>query len=145
METSSTFRQQALGSLPVPEESGAPPLSCPTVLSDAGVASATPILDDAAVARRKSLLAELQAGLAGSGFECVLAGRQRLVLRYSEPPPHAPSGPTNPALHITSPAPDVVTTDGACYRLRDGREFPVTDVSAAVAAICGALEPAIRA
>jgi hypothetical protein len=105
---------------------------------------ATPILDDAEVARRKLLLAELQAALAGPGVRCILAGRQRLVLRYSEPPPHAPSGPTDPALHVVRPLPNVVTTDGACYRLRDGREFPVTDVAAAAAAICGA-EPAIRA
>jgi hypothetical protein len=59
---------------------------------------ATPILDDAEVARRKLLLAELQAALAGPGVRCILAGRQRLVLRYSEPPPHAPSGPADPGV-----------------------------------------------
>jgi hypothetical protein len=109
------------------------------------VRTAMSILDDDEVARRKLLLAELQAVLAGSGVRCVLAGRQRLVLRYSEPPPHAPSGPTDPALHIVSPVPDVVTTDGASYRLGDGREFPAGNVAAVAAAICGALETAGRA
>jgi len=104
-----------------------------TVVTDATEPS--PVLDDDEVARRKLLLAELQAALAGSGFECMLAGRQRLVLRYTEPPPHAPSGRTNPALHVISPVPNVVTTDGAFFRLRDGQEFPVSDGAAVVAAI----------
>jgi hypothetical protein len=110
-------------------------LSHPPILTDTEVTSSLPILDDDEVARRKLLLAELQAALAGSGCECMLAGRQRLVLRYTEPPPQAPSGRTNPALHIISPVPDVVTTDGTCYRLSDGREFPVSDGAAVAAAI----------
>src|SRR5271169_2691391 len=95
---------------------------------------AAPILNDAEVGKRKLLLAELQAVLAGEGLSCIVAGRQRLVLRYSEQPPYAPSGPTDPALHILAP-PDVVTTDGVSYRLRDGREFPVSDRAAVTAAI----------
>jgi hypothetical protein len=93
------------------------------------------ILDEAEVAERKMLLAELQTALARSGFECKLAGRWRLVLRYPERPPHVPSGPTNPALHVISPVPNVITTDGACFRLRDGQEFPVTDRAAVAVAI----------
>jgi hypothetical protein len=107
--------------------------------------TATPILDDAEAARRKLLLAELQAALAQSSVRCLLAGRQRLVLRYSESPPHAPSGPTDPALHIVSPVPDIVTTDGTSYRLKDGRELPVGEVATVVAAMRGGLEPTVRA
>ena len=93
------------------------------------------VLDEAEVAKRRMLLTELQAVLATSGIRCVVAGRQRLVLRYSEPPPHALSGPVDPALYVLSPAENVVTTECACYRLRDGREFPVTDRVAVAAAI----------
>jgi hypothetical protein len=96
---------------------------------------ATPILDAAEVAKRKLLLAELQAALSDSGIPCVVAGRQRLVLRYSDPPPQAPSGPTDPMLHVLGEAQDVVTTDGACYRLSDGREFSIREIAAAAAAI----------
>jgi hypothetical protein len=92
------------------------------------------ILDDDEVAKRKMLLAELQAVLAESGLRCVLAGRQRLVLSYSREGPHLPSGPVSPVLHIFAP-PEVVTTDGACYRLQDGREFPLSDRAAVAAAI----------
>ncbi len=54
------------------------------------------------------LLTELQAVMAESGIRCIVAGRQRLVLRYSEQPPHAPSGPVDPALHVLSPSVNVV-------------------------------------
>jgi len=101
-------------------------------------ASAPPdalILDEAEVARRKLLLAELQAALTGAGLQCTLTCRHRLVLRYSDEPPHAPSGPTDPALHVFGRIPDVITTNGTCYRLRNGQEFPISDHSALAAAI----------
>jgi hypothetical protein len=100
------------------------------------------ILDDHEVANRKTLLAELQATLADLGIQCRLAGRRRLVLRYAGQSPHAPSGLTDPSLFVLGRDQNVVTTDGDCYRLRDGREFPVNNLAVAAAAICGALEPA---
>jgi hypothetical protein len=102
-------------------------------------------LEGGEVMKRKALLAGLQAALSEAGLECKLAGRRRLVLRYSEPPPHAPSGPTDPVLFIFGPAPDAVTTDGHLFRLRDGRELPADDLAAVVAAVGGVLEPAARA
>lgn len=106
----------------------------------------TPVLDDSEVADRLLLLAELQAALAGLGVRCVVASRHRLVLRYNDPPPLAPSGPTSPTLHIFAPdGTRTAATDGAVYRLDDGREFPAADPAAAAASIRRALEPAARA
>jgi hypothetical protein len=65
---------------------------------------------------------ELQAFLAESRISCVLAGNQRLVLRYAEEPPHAPSGHTNPELHVLNPS-NVVTTDGTSYGSKTGVTF----------------------
>src|ERR1700678_1272881 len=86
-----------------------------------------PVLNDAEIAKRTILLAELKAVLAEAGVSCKIAGRQRLVPRYSQPAPHAPSGQTDVEMYVLSPPPNVITTDGASYRLRDGREFPVSD------------------
>ena len=91
------------------------------------------ILDDGEVAKRKMLLAELQAAMEVSGIRSVVTGNHRLVLRYNEPGPQ-PSGPTDPELRVLAPA-STVTTDGSTYRLRDGRTFPVSDKPAAVLAI----------
>lgn len=98
-------------------------------------ASGTPILEDAEVARRKLLLAELQSALDASEIACVLAGRQRLVLRFNDPPRQPRSGPTDPSLHILNNARTVVTTDGSSYRLSDGHDFPISDVTAVAAVI----------
>lgn len=81
------------------------------------------------------LLAELQAALPAAGLQSVVAGRHRLVLRYSEQPPHALSGETDPTLHIYGGVPDAITTDGGSYRLRSGREFPISEPGALVAAL----------
>lgn len=100
-------------------------------------ATATPILDEAEAARRILLLAELQAALSALGVQSVRAGRHRLVLRYNNPPPLLPSGPTDPTLHIFGPANTLIaTTDGTIYRLDDGQESPASDPAAAAAAIC---------
>jgi hypothetical protein len=103
-----------------------------------------PILEGSEVVERKALLAELGAALDESGIECRLAGRRRLVLRYTEQPPHAPSGLIDPVLFVFGPAPDAVTTDGDFFRLRDGQELPVGDLAAVVAAIGGVLESTTR-
>jgi hypothetical protein len=105
-----------------------------------------PILSEAQVSRRMILLAELQAALETLGIGCVLARRHRLVLRYNDPPPLAPSGPVSPTLHIFTPGGTrTAGTDGTTYRLDDGREFPVADAAAAATSICRALKPAARA
>jgi len=96
-----------------------------------------PILDEADAASRAILLTELQATLSALGTRSIRANRHRLVLRYNDPPPLMPSGPTDPALHIFSPAGTrVATTDGTVYQLNDGQEFPVSDPAAAATAIC---------
>lgn len=89
----------------------------------------SPILDDAEVDKRKLLLAELQVVLAESGVESRLAGFRRLVLRYNDASLCGPSGQMNPELHVFR-RDIVVTTDGASYRFRDGRIFPVSDRAA---------------
>ena len=100
-----------------------------------------PILASSEVVKRKALLAELRAALDEAGIESRLAGRRRLVLRYTERPPHAPSGLIDPMLFVFGAAQDAVTTDGDFFRLRDGQELPVGDLAAVVAAISGVLEP----
>jgi hypothetical protein len=103
-----------------------------------------PILSESDAASRATLLAELQVTLTDLGIRCVLARRQRLVLRFNLVPQPA-SGRTDPALYIFTPGGTrVVTTDGSVYRLDSGQEFAVADPVAAVSAICmcGDLPPA---
>lgn len=96
-----------------------------------------PILDEDEVQRRKMLLAELQAALMALGIQGVLASHRQLVLRYNDPPPLAPSGPTSPTLHLFGPdGARVATTDGTAYQVDDGRTFPISDPAAAAADIC---------
>jgi hypothetical protein len=107
----------------------------PTTTDPLGHAD-TPVLEESEAARRTFVLCELQAALAALGVQSVRAGRHRLVLRYNDPPPLLPSGPTDPTLHIFGPARALVaTTEGTVYRLDDGQEFPVVDPAAAAAAI----------
>jgi hypothetical protein len=102
-----------------------------------------PILDDSEAASRTLLLAELQAALTGLGVRCVLARRQRLVLRYSDKAPLEPSGPTDPTLHVFAPdGTRVASMDGTVYRLGSGQEFPASDPATAATMICRALEAA---
>ena len=88
------------------------------------------------------LLAALQTELEAAGVRCVLARTHRLVLRYNLAP-LAPSGLTDPQLHIFTPgSKDTATTDGLVYRLASGREHPAGDPSAAaceIARVRGAL------
>lgn len=102
-----------------------------------GASLASPVLDEPEADRQALMLAELQAALTALDVNTVLARRHRLVLRYSDPPPLAPSGPTSPSLHIF--APDGTRTaiaDGSVYQLDDGRTFPIGDPATAAAAIC---------
>jgi hypothetical protein len=104
--------------------------------ANAAAAPCAPILDDAEADSRMMLLAQLQATLTGLGVRCVLARRHRLVLRYDDPPPLAPSGPISPTLHVFAPdGTRVVTTDGAVYRLDSGQEFPASAPDKAAACI----------
>jgi hypothetical protein len=103
----------------------------------AGACLDSPVLDEPEADRRALMLAELQAALTTFDVSTVLARRHRLVLRYSDPPPLAPSGPTSPTLHIFAPdGTRTATTDGSVYQLEDGRTFPVGNPAAAAAAIC---------
>lgn len=101
-----------------------------------------PVLDETEADRRAIVLAELQSALNGLGVRCVLARRHRLVLRYNDPPPLAPSGPTSPTLHIFAPGRTrTASTDGTVYRLDDDRQFPAASPAAAAAAIRSAAGP----
>ena len=98
-----------------------------------GMPPREPILTEAEVARRMSLLAELQAALTAQGIRCVLARNHRLVLHYNVVP-SGPSGMTDPVLHIFTPeGTDIATTDGSSYHLARGEKCPACDpVAAAV-------------
>ncbi len=94
-----------------------------------------PILIGPEAARRLLLLSDLQTALARLGIRSVLARTHRLVLR---PPtaPCAPSGQTNPRLHIFTPAgTTVATTDGTAYHLASGHDCPAADPAAAATLI----------
>jgi hypothetical protein len=101
-----------------------------------------PILADAEVTCRMLLLAELQAELTATGTRAVLARNHRLVLRYNDAP-LAPSGLTDPCLHIMLPAGTrTATTDGTSYRTSDGTACPVTDIGIAQGTVIGAASAA---
>jgi hypothetical protein len=104
-----------------------------------------PILAESEAGRRMLLLTELQAALAECQMRSVLARNHRLVLRYNQHP-CAPSGLTNPQLHIFGADwTDTATTDGTIYRLASGPEYPAADPPAAAAAIQHDHQPATRA
>ncbi len=85
-----------------------------------------PILHEGEVSRRMHLLAELRQALSATGVESVLARNHRLILRYSESP-CAPSGLTDPTLHILGGGHEgIVTTNGAVYSLPGDRQCPVS-------------------
>ena len=96
-----------------------------------------PIISVAEAARRLELLADLQTSLAGLGVGSVLARNHRLVLRWRNNGPYGPSGLTDPALHIFTPAGNcLATTDGTAYLLATGQHCPATDPTVAAALIC---------
>src|SRR6266699_17312 len=98
-------------------------------------AYSAPILQEAEVARRMHLLAELQDALAALGVRSVLARNHRLVLRYNRVP-SGPSGMTDPELRILAPAgTHIATTDGTTYRLASSQEYPAGDPAAVAALI----------
>ncbi len=97
------------------------------------------VLAEAEVSRRILLLAELHAALTALGARCVMARKQRLVLRYN-PSPSAPSGPVDPQLHIfAGDGTDIATTDGASYSLASGGQYPAGDPAAAAAVVVARL------
>jgi hypothetical protein len=96
-----------------------------------------PVLDETDAYLQACALSELQSALSALGVQSVRARRHRLVLRYNDPPPLLPSGPTSPTLHIFGPdRTHIATTDGTAYRLDDGRELPASDPASAAAFIC---------
>jgi hypothetical protein len=98
--------------------------------------SSSPVLDEADADRQALTLSELQAALSALGVRSIRARYHRLVLRYNDPPPLPPSGPTSPLLHVFGPdRTRVATTDGTVYRLDDGQELPAADPAAAAATI----------
>jgi len=94
-----------------------------------------PILTQAEAERRFVLLSTLQSALSAHSLISVLVGNHRLVL-HADCRPLAPSGPTDPQLHIFTPdGTDVAATDGSTYRLASGRQCPADDPAAATTLI----------
>lgn len=86
-----------------------------------------PILGEAEVQRRVLILAGLQSELDVLGVRAVLARNHKLTLRYNVPGPQ-PCGMTDPVLHVFGPSGmRKATTDGSCFRIDSGEEFPVDD------------------
>jgi len=99
-----------------------------------GKCESPPLLLDAEVVHRMALLAELRSALSAKCVDSVLVRNRRLVLRYNNP--FAPSGPTNPTLHILSPDHmGIVTTDGSTYSLPSGQKYSVSDPATAALTI----------
>jgi hypothetical protein len=93
-----------------------------TVTASVPTMSASPVLDESEATRRTLVLSELQAALAALGVQSVRAARHGLVLHYSASPPLAPSGPTDPTLHVSSrpatasPRPMALSTSSPRWR-----------------------------
>jgi hypothetical protein len=103
------------------------------------LAARPPVLSDAEASRRTALLERLRETLTGLGVECVLARNRRLVLRYNQSPLE-PSGLTELRLHVFGPGgKDIVTTDGASYRLASGAKCGTDDPAGAAALVVSAL------
>lgn len=96
---------------------------------------APPVLEDAEVACRVTLLAELQAALAAREIQSVLVRNRRLVLRTAGTGLER-SGPTEPQLHVyLAGGADVVTTDRTSYQFASGAAYRADDPCVAAAAI----------
>jgi hypothetical protein len=90
-----------------------------------------PIIEEREAARRMLILTELQAALTATGIRSILARNHRLILRYNQTP-CAPSGLTDPQLHIFSPeGTDIATTDGTSFSLASGPQYPAASPIAA--------------
>jgi hypothetical protein len=86
-----------------------------------------PVLLEAQVIRRVTLLAELQNALTAQGCSSVLIRNHRLVLR-SDGRHMDPSGPTDPQLcFFVSDGMSMATTDGTAYYFADGQTHPAHD------------------
>jgi hypothetical protein len=94
-----------------------------------------PILAKEEASRRAALLCDLQSALAARGISSILARNHRLVLEGASTK-CAPSGPTDPQLHIFTPGgTSITTTNGKAYLL-DGDRYPAGDPDGAAAAAC---------
>ena len=86
-----------------------------------------PILAREEASRRAALLCDLQSALAARGVTSVLARHHRLVLEGGSTG-CAPSGPTDPQLHIFTPdGADIATARGSAYHFATGPEYPADD------------------
>jgi len=86
-----------------------------------------PLLNKEEASRRAALLSELQSALAAQGVRSVLARHHRLVLSGGSTK-CAPSGPTDPQLHIFTPeGTDIATTHGSTYHFASGDAHPADD------------------
>jgi len=86
-----------------------------------------PILAREEASRRAALLTDLRSALAALGVSSTVVGNHRLVLEGSSTK-CAPSGPTDPQLHVFTPdGTSIVTTNGRAYLLGGGRAFSIDD------------------
>ena len=100
-----------------------------------------PILAREEAGRRTALLADLQTVLAAQGVNSTVVGRRRLVLEGGKTN-CAPSGPTDPQLHIFIPGGTrIVTTNGRTYLLDGSRAYPVDDPAVAAHGALAATAP----
>lgn len=97
--------------------------------------SSTSILRPAEAERRLVLLSKLQSALAAHGLNSLLARNHRLIL-HGDRSTSAPSGLTDPQLHIFLPeGTDIATTDGSTYQLASGDQHLGGDPAAVAAVI----------
>ncbi len=109
---------------PVGKDSGAADRVADAVLAEL---PRPPILAREEASRRAALLSDLQSALAAQGVSPVLARNHRLVLKGASTR-CAPSGPTDPQLHIFTPdCTDIATTHGSAYHFATGRAYPADD------------------
>jgi len=86
-----------------------------------------PILAREEASRWEALLGDLQSALAAQGVSSVLARHHRLVLEGGSTR-CAPSGPTDPQLHIFTPhGTDIATAHGSAYHFATGPAYPADD------------------
>ena len=108
-------------------------------MPDTAISQVQPVLPDAEVARRVTLLADLQAALTALKVQSVLARNHRLVLLSAGNGPE-PSGPTSPQLHIFFDDGTVIaTTDGTRYEFTAAPARPAGDPQAAAASLLNRL------
>lgn len=89
---------------------------------------------------RYEILANLRLALKGRGLECVLAGRQRVVLSYTKAVSGPLQCPKNPALYVFVPdvnRPVKIETEGTVYLLPGSKPMPLDDLDAVASEVAG--------